>query len=634
MPSVKQLIHEAHRRSLWQVLGLYVVVAWIALQVVDVLANNFGLPPWFPAMALALLILGLPVVLATAFVQTQGEAPESAGSGGPGPAGSEGAEAVASGSPDWAAQPLTAGRTAEPHGFLTWRNALIGGGAAFALWGIFAAGWLAFGPERGSGGSGEAVASAAEGSDDAPDLRSIAVLPFTSVRTDEESESFRTGIHDDILTQLSKIDSLKVISRTSVRRYENTEKGIPEIAKELKVATVLEGGVQRAGDEVRVNVQLIEAASDRHLWAETYERALTAENIFDIQSDIAHKIAGALRATLAPQVEARLAARPTESLEAYDLYTRGRYISDTRVSRAGAEEALGLFKQAIEVDPDYPQPYVGLASAYLGLWAALGTMSGEEALPKARAALDRALTLDETFAEAHSTLGVILSSESRFEEAERELKRALELNPGSGEAHMDYARMLINADRYEESAAEARRAIELDPLSVLNRVSLASNLFFTRDFEGAIDESLRILELEPDNSGAYYFLSGAYSVLNRHEEAIAAAVRSVELDPNSPARITGLAYAYARAGQRDKALEVLAGVAEEGQNFKEIAIVYGALGELDRAFEYLDRALEEDPQTLSYMRADATADPITSDPRFDELEAKLEDRLRREEGSR
>jgi len=386
---------------------------------------------------------------------------------------------------------------------------------------------------------------------------------------------------------------------------------------------VLEGGVQRAGDEVRINVQLIEASSDRHLWAETYEMALTAENIFTIQGEIAREIARALQATLAPRVEARLIERPTESLEAYDLYTRGRYIADTRFSRESAEEALRLFERAIEVDPNYPQPYVALAGTYLGLWAALGAISGDEALPKARAALDRALALDETFAEAHAIRGVILSSEARFEEAERELTRALELNPGSADVHLDYARMLLNADRYEESAAQARRAIELDPLSVGNRVALASNLFFTRDFQGTIDESLRILELEPDNSGAYYFLSAGYDMLDRHEEAITAALRSVELDPNSPARVTGLAYAYARAGRREEALETLEGMAEESTNLKEIAIVYGALGELDRAFEYLDRALEEDPRTLSYMRADATADPLTADPRFDELEKKL-----------
>lgn len=612
MPSPRQLIHEVHRRSLWQVLGIYIVVAWIALQVVDVLASNFGLPPWFPAMALALLILGLPVVLATAFVQ---EGVVRSGTDAPGgTVETEGDDL----------EPATAGRTAARHGFFTWRNAVIAGGSAFALWGVFAAGWLAFGPERGPSSVAPEAGSAAL------DLRSIAVLPFTSVRTDEESESFRVGIHDDILTQLSKIDSLKVISRTSVRRYENTEKGIPEIARELGVATVLEGGVQRAGDQMRINVQLIEASSDRHLWADTYEMALTAENIFAIQSDIARQIAGALQATLAPQVEVRLADRPTESLEAYDLYTRGRYIADTRLSREGAEEALGLFQRAVELDPNYPQPYVGLASTYLGLWAALGAISGEEALPKARAALDRALELDETFAEAHATLGMMLSTESRFEEAERELKRAVELNPGSADVHMDYARMLLNADRYEESAAQARRSIELDPLSVLNRVSLASNLFFTRDFERTIDESLKILEFEPDNAGAYYFLSAGYTMLDRYEEAITAARRSMDLDPNSPSRIVGLAYVYARAGQRDEALEVLADVAEEGQNLKEIAIVYGALGDLDRAFEYLDRALEEDPRTLSYMRADATADPLTGDPRFDEIERKLG----RDEGSR
>ncbi len=218
MPSLKQLIHEVHRRSLWQVLGIYVVVAWIALQVVDVLANNFGLPPWFPAMALGLLVLGLPVVLATAFVQEGVVTPGTAAS-----ARREGREGEAPEIAGTVSEAAPVRRTGTRGGFFTWRNALIGGGVAFALWGVFAAGWLAFGPERGAG----LIASTESDAAATTDLRSIAVLPFTSVRTDEESESFRVGIHDDILTQLSKIDSLKVISRTSVRRYEDTDKGSP-----------------------------------------------------------------------------------------------------------------------------------------------------------------------------------------------------------------------------------------------------------------------------------------------------------------------------------------------------------------------------------------------------------------------
>jgi tetratricopeptide (TPR) repeat protein len=406
-------------------------------------------------------------------------------------------------------------------------------------------------------------------------------------------------------------------------QYAGTTKPMREIASELGVATVVEGGVQRAGDRVRVNVQLIDAETDAHLWAETYDEELTTANIFAIQSDIARKIAAALQATLAPEVEELIEARPTESLEAYDLYTRGRYIGKAGSTVADVEEAMDLFRRAIEADPGYAPPYVGLAQAYGRLWGALGVVSGEEALPKIRAAAERALELDEELAEAHAVLGGVLRAELRYEEAEREYLRALELNPGSARVHLNYAGFLTDVARYEEAVRQARRAVELDPISIGTRVGLTARLFFTRHYDDVIDEALRILELQPENAGGYYFLGAAYALEGRHEEAIAALQRSIELDPESPTRLVALAWVYARDGQREKALELLEDVPEQGSNLKEIALVYGELGELDRAFDYLDRAYAEDPGTLNEMRADPAADPLRQDPRFDELMKKL-----------
>jgi len=599
MSRLKQLIHEIHRRSLWQILGIYVVGSWVVLQAVDTLAGALNLPDWAPPFALFLLIIGFPIVLATAFVEE----------------GSRPAPAEAAG--EEAAVPVSEAARSH-HRFFTWRNAIAGGVVAFALWGVVAAGWMLLR----SGAESRGRSAAAEAS--IVDLRFIAVLPFSNRAADEGESAvfFAEGIHDDILAQLSQIDSLTVISRTSVMQYVGTTKPMRVIADELGVGTVLEGGVQRAGNRVRVNAQLVDARTDRHLWAQTYDEELTTENIFAIQSDIARKIAAALQATLAPDVEERIESRPTESLEAYDLYTRGRFLANRSVSREEVESAADLFRQAIAADPAYALAHVDLAGTYMVLWFQ-GFLAAEAALPQARAAAERALELDETLAEAHAALGMVLTAELRFEEAEREFQRALKLNRGSADVHMQYSQLLLDLARYEESQREMRRAVELDPLSMTKRLGLANLLMFTREYDASIDESLRILEVEPENSLAYYNLAAAYTLNGQHEEGLAAIRRSIELDPENPFGPPLLAWLSARAGQRDEALELLEQVEEQGPLLKEIAIVYGELGDLDRAFEYLDRAYAEDPGSLIYFRADPTADSLKDDPRFAELMKKL-----------
>jgi TolB-like protein/Tfp pilus assembly protein PilF len=395
------------------------------------------------------------------------------------------------------------------------------------------------------------------------DPRSIAVLPFDNRSAGGENAAFfAEGMHDDILTTLAKIGSLKVISRTSAMKYRVTDKSIPEIAGELGVATVLEGGVQRAGNRVRLNVQLIDARADRHMWAETYDEELTTANIFSIRSDIARKIAAALQATLAPEVAERIEVRPTESLEAYDLYTRGRYLANRSRTRRDVESAADLYRKAIAADPAYAPAHVDLAGTYLVLWGQ-GSLAAEEALPKARAAVERALELDETLAEAHAALGSVLVGELRFEEAEREFERALELNHGSANVHLPYGQLLLELARYDEAVRQARRAVELDPLSMANRLFLAASLMFARDYEASITESLRILDVEPENSVAYYVLAEAFTLNDQHEEGLAAIRRSIELDPEDLLGPPLLAWVYARAGQREEALKTLERVEEQ-----------------------------------------------------------------------
>ena len=399
---------------------------------------------------------------------------------------------------------------------LTWKNAILGGVGAFALWGVLAAGWMLMGPGAGSGSAEpESVAAEAEA---ARDLRSVAVLPFATRTTSEEDEYFAEGMHDDLLTQLAKIDSLKVISRTSVMEYKGVNRNIREIADELEVATVVEGGVQRSGDRVRVNVQLIDASTDEHLWAETYDEELTAANVFAIQSDLAKKIALALEATLTPEVAERIEERPTESLAAYDLYVRGRFIFDNRGStRDGVEAAADLYRQATVADPTYALAYAGLSNAYLQLFN-LGYLAEEEALPQARSALERALELNPDLAEGRLLRAQLLRLDLQPGEAQKEVRRVLELNPGSALAHAQYSVILLDLGRPVESVLEARRAVQLDPLSVGLRRALVARLAWVRDYDGTIEESRNLLELEPNEADAHYYAGMAHTIKGQSDE--------------------------------------------------------------------------------------------------------------------
>jgi TolB-like protein/Tfp pilus assembly protein PilF len=600
-----------YKNSLWKVLGLYAAGSWVVLQVVDVLVQNSGLPTWVFNLALILLVIGLPIVGATAYLH---------GLGGKSDSGSDGSSAASRS----VATPGTAGGTRE---LFTWRNALVGGVAALALWGLIVTGWLFVGPgtisNAAQGASGQNADAAAAGAA-APDFRSVAVLPFATRSEDKQDEYFSEGMHDDVLTQLSKIDSLTVISRTSVMQYAGTTKPIPEIASELGVATILEGGIQRSGDRVRVNVQLIEAATDRHLWAETYDEELTAANVFAIQSDLAKQIAGALQATLTPETEARIEARPTESLEALDLNARARYLllESSLDSREKFEQGRDLLQRAIEADSGYAQAWASLGAVYMNA-GRLAFLPPDQASTLAEEAINRALELDPDLSDAHSARGMLLRESLEYEEAEKELLRAIELNPSSSEDHRRYASLLLQLDRSEESVRVARRAVQLDPLSIQARRTLGDALWWAGDWDGTVAESYKLLEMEPNDPWAYYNAGYGHAMLGDNQEAIEAFHRAVELDPTDPNMPIGLAWGWAKAGQPDSALAVLSDVPEESGILKEIAIVYGELGDLDTAFALLDRAAVEAPGSIGTLRTDHSADPLKADPRYEALLAKV-----------
>jgi TolB-like protein/Flp pilus assembly protein TadD len=612
MKGLKRLIHEIHRRSLWQVLAVYAAAAWIALQVVNEIARSIHLPDWVSGAAVVLLVIGFPIVLATAFVQ------EGVG---PRPDGSDGAADARSADDGSAGQTGSPAAVAAPahQRLFTWRHALGGGAVAFALWGVVSAAWLVTGGRLSERTDSAATASVAG----VEPMRSLAVLPFATRSEQREDVYFAEGMHDDLLTQLSKIDSLTVISRTSVLQYAGTQKRIPVIAQELGVTTVLEGGVQRSGSRIRVNVQLIEAATDRHLWAETYDEELTAANVFAIQSDLARKIAQALRATLSPAVARRIDVRPTESLEAYELYVRARYEYQTRGTYGESlEEIIRMFQQAIAADDGFAAAWSGLAHAYLAAWN-WHRMAAAEAAPRAREAVARALAADPDLAEAHIAKARLLLFEDDPEQAEQEVLRALELNPGMAEAYARYADILELQRRPQEAIRAARRAVELDPAVVSHRNALADRLFYASDLEASIAESKRAIEMSGRDWYAWYNIGWAQAVLGRTDEAVESFRQAGLLTEDNKSSVNlGIAYAFARSGQGDSAQHYM-GLVKPGAGGYDVGLVHFTLGDVDRAFRDIESALRADPRHYRQLLRDPSAAALRADPRFPAMVRRL-----------
>lgn len=460
--------------------------------------------------------------------------------------------------------------------------------------------------------------------------RSIAVLPFDLRSSNEDDAFFAQGMHDDLLTQLAQIDSLKVISRTSVERYAGTTTPVRQIGEELDVATVLEGAVQRSGDRIRLNVQLIDARRDEHLWAASYDEELTAANLFKIQTDLARRIAGALRAQLRSDAETRMGAQPTESLEAYLHMHRGLRALQSGLSRSSKDMAAREFRDAIQADSTYALPWVGLAWYESDNWW-LGYSAAEQAFPAARSAIDRALALDPQLAAGHMISGKLYRDQWRFDEAERSYLRAIDLAPSSAPIHGGYRDLLVYLERFEEAETEARRAIELDPMSAIQIRQLSWVLWAQGDWDGAIREARRTLKIDPQHAGAYSIMGYAYGKKGDHAAAIEAIETGRRVDPTGPFWMVELANAHARAGDRAEALRLLQTVPPDASGYILIwvAIVHGTLGDSDQAFAVLDRLVREDPYQLLFLGFDRDFDPIRDDPRFEEVRRRAREEVMR-----
>src|SRR5260370_3937786 len=341
--------------------------------------------------------------------------------------------------------------------------------------------------------------------------KSIAVLPFENLSGDPNNAYFTEGIQEEILTRLSKIADLKVISRTSTQHFKSSPDNLSQIAQRLGVTNILEGSVQKAANQVRVSVQLINATTDAHLWAESFERELT--DIFKVESDIAKNIADTLQATLTGSEKQAIAKHPTANPEAYELYLKGRFFWNKRTG-ADLRRAIDYFNQAIEKDPKYALAYSGLADCYssLGFGFDVGSLVPKEAMPKAKTAALKALEMDDTLAEAHTSLAFTkLNYDWAWSGAEREFKRAIELNPNYDNAHHWYSHYFTAMGQTEESLAESKRALELDQLGLIMNVHLGWHYFYARQYDLAIEQCRKTLEMDPNYGLTHWYLGMPYA---------------------------------------------------------------------------------------------------------------------------
>ncbi len=459
-------------------------------------------------------------------------------------------------------------------------------------------------------------------SGDFPAIHSLAVLPLENLSGDKEQEYFADGMTDELITELGKIGALRVISRTSVMQYKAMRKPLSDIASKLKVDAVVEGTVLRSGDRVRITAQLIRTATEKHLWAESYEGDLN--DVLTLQRNVARGIAREIRIKLSPQEQMILAAARPVNPEAQIAYLKGLFFWNKQTP-AALHKSVEFFDQAIELDPAYAQAYAGRSSTYIYL-GILGILPSREAFPKAKTDAMKALELDETLADAYATLGQVSKQyEWDWAKAETMYKRALELNPNSWLAHVWYAGLLSTIGRFDESIKLDMRARELDPISVNSSTFLGRDLYRARRYDDAIRACQEALELDPDHVIALWFQARAEVANHQFPDAIMKLEKAVSLS-DGPIYRALLANAYASAGQRGKAVEILEQLkALSKQRYVspiDMAVIYTGLGDRNSAFEWLEKAYQERASRMQDV-SDPLYDSLRSDPRFPDLMRRI-----------
>jgi TolB-like protein/Tfp pilus assembly protein PilF len=579
----KKFFAEVKRRNVYKVAVAYAVIAWLLMQVASQIFPFFEIPNWAVRLVVLLLIIGFPIalVIAWAFEAT--------------PEGIKRTEAA-----DAAGQRSRGG---------AWIYVVLIG-AALSV-GLF---FL-----------GRYTASRKQTESAELPTKSIAVLPFENLSEEKGNAYFADGIQEEILTRLAKIADLKVISRTSTQQFQSKPANLSEIAKQLGVANILEGSVQRSADQVRVNVQLIKAATDAHLWADTFDRKLT--DIFAVESDIATTIAETLQAKLTGSERSAIAKRPTANTEAYELYLKGRFFWNKRTG-ADLRTAIEYFNQALGKDPSYALAYAGLADSYDVLHT-YGAASPADSMPQAKAAAKKALELDDTLAEAHTSLAAVLNDyDFDFEQSLKEFERAIQLNPNYATAHHWLSDGPLSAlGQFDRAVAEGRRAVELDPLSLVINATLGQDYFTARRYDEAIAQLRKTIEMDARFYYAHWELGQVWQLKGQLTEAIAEYRKAVELN-DDPFVLGLLGQAYARAGQREEAQKILVRLSEEAKSryvhAYSFALMFLALGDKERAIDEMERAYRERAGgDVFLIKVDPLLDDLRGHPRFEALVQKV-----------
>jgi TolB-like protein/DNA-binding winged helix-turn-helix (wHTH) protein len=453
-------------------------------------------------------------------------------------------------------------------------------------------------------------------------VRSIAVLPLDNFSGDPAQEYFVDGMTDELITDLAKIGGLRVISRTSVMRYKGTKEALPQIAQELNVDGIIEGSVMRSGQRVRITAQLLHGPTDKHLWAETYERDLG--DVLSLQSEVARAIAQQVRAQVTPEQQARFSTARPVNPEAYDAYLRGRYyLSNQFTTPQPLHMAKTYFEEAVQKDPGFALAHSGLADAYL-YSAIFREASPESAYRPAEEAVRHALSLDDSIGEAHDTLAVLSWRYSwDWTAVERELNQAIALAPSYICAHEDRAEYLSFRGRRSEAEAELSKSLELDT-SVSSALTESSVDYQLRDFDRLVEASRRGLALNPGEWLEHFYLGIGYEGTGKRLESVAEYQKAVELSGGDQDATAALAHAYAGIGRRAETKKILRDLAQASTKVYVspylIATLYATLGDKDSAFKFLEKAYREKSLDLSwYLKADLRIDNLRSDPRYQSL---------------
>ncbi len=590
---VNDFFVELKRRNVYKVAVAYVVAGWALAQGIAQVFPVFDIPNWAVRLIVLAIVIGFPIalVIAWAFELT--------------PEGLKRTEDV----------DLTA--SAHQPGKRIWIFVVIIAGAmSLSLFFI---------------GRYTARNSSSASSSELP-AKSIAVLPFDNLSRDPDNAYFAEGIQDEILARLSKIADLKVISRTSTQKYKSAPSNLREIAQQLGVSNILEGSVQKSADQVRVNVQLINALTDAHLWADIYDRKLT--DIFAVESDIAKTIAETLRARMTRAEESAIAARPTENSEAHELYLKGRYFFGKRTAD-DFKRAIDYFNQAIAKDPNYAPAYAGIADSYV-LLPEHSNESSVEVFPKARAAADKALAIDNNLAEAHVSLGLVLSdADLNLKAAKREFERALELNPNYAAAHYFLGIVVLAPlGQFKQAIVELKRAVELDPFSAIMNMNLGTCYFFARHYPEAIVQFRKATELAPNFLLTRVFLGQALELRGDSAGAIREYEKAYEVEKaygveQQHLGSIYLARSYVLQGEREKALQLLGQLEDlKRRNGRVLAfglaLIHLRLGQKQQAIDWLERSyLDKETGAIGNIKVNPMLDPLRGDPRFEALVAKI-----------